>query len=117
IQAFKSDDIRIKDCDVTGFGHGGKYYGETAYPNGVSVRSSSNVQVQGCVVHEGWGEGINSYYGSRDVVIENNLVYAARNVGIYVDSTQNAEVRNNIVLGTADPLYHRYGDKPWTGPG
>src|SRR5690606_16628104 len=29
IQAFKSDDIRIKDCDVTGFGHGGKYYGET----------------------------------------------------------------------------------------
>src|SRR5690606_37327413 len=65
IQAFKSDDIRIKDCDVTGFGHGGKYYGETAYPNGVSVRSSSNVQVQGCVVHEGWGEGINSYYGSR----------------------------------------------------
>jgi len=117
IQAFKSDNIRIKDCDVTGFGHGGKYYGESVYPNGVSVRSSSNVIVQGCVVHEGWGEGINSYYGSRNVTIENNVVYATRNVGIYVDSTQNADIRGNVVLGTADSLYHRYSDKPWMGPG
>lgn len=117
IQAFKSDSIQIKDCDVSGFGQGGKYYGESTFPNGVSVRSSTNVRVQGCVVHEGWGEGINSYYGSRNVVIENNIVYATRNVGIYVDSTQNADVRNNIVLGTANSLYHRYGDKPWMGPG
>lgn len=117
IQAYKSADIQIEECEVTGFGHGGKYYGESAFPNGVSVRSSTNVRVHGCVVHEGWGEGINSYYGNRDIVIEDNLVYAVRNVGIYVDSTHNAIVRNNIVLGTEDSLYHRYGNKPWVGPG
>lgn len=117
IQVFKSQNVRIKDCDVTGFGQGGKYYGRSQFPNGVSIRTSTDVTVQGCIVHEGWGEGINSFYGSRDIVIENNVVYATRNAGIYVDSTQNADVRNNIVLGTADRLYHRYSDKPWVGPG
>src|SRR5690606_7648504 len=117
VQAYKSDKIEIEDCEVRGFGQGGKYYGESNYPNGISIRSTTNARVAGCIVREGWGEGINSFYGSRNVVIENNLLYAIRNVGIYIDSTQNADVRNNIVLGTADSLYHRYSDRAWTGPG
>jgi len=117
IQAYKSDQIEIENCDVKGFGQGGKFHGETSFPNGVSIRSSSNVRVAGCLVREGWGEGINSFYGSRNVVIENNTLYAIRNVGIYIDSTQNADVRNNIILGTADSLYHRYSGQAWTGPG
>lgn len=117
IQAYKSDNIEIEDCDVKGFGQGGKYYGESAFPNGISIRSTSNARVAGCLVREGWGEGINTFYGSRNVVIENNTLYAIRNVGIYIDSTQNVDVRNNIVLGTADTLYHRYSNRAWTGPG
>ena len=117
IQAFKSDKVDIKDCEVTRFGLGGRNYGEPVFPNGVSVRSSSNVRVRGCLVREGWGEGINSFYGSRNVVIEDNIVFAVRNIGIYVDSSDNVDVRNNLVLGTSNSAYHRYGNNSWVGPG
>ncbi len=117
IQFFRSRDMEMHDCEIRSYGHGGKFFGEPTFPNGASIRSSSNVLVRGCRVYEGWGEGINTFYGSSNVVIENNTVYAVRNIGIYVDSTVNAIVRNNVVLGTRNDLYHRYGDNTFVGPG
>jgi hypothetical protein len=117
IQAFKSENIEIRDCEVVGFGRGGREFGEPTYPNGISVRTSHHVVVSGSIAREGWGEGINSYYGSSNVLFENNLVYAVRNIGIYVDSTHNATVRNNIVLGSSNSDYHRYGAGTSVGPG
>ncbi|HEU4617065.1 MAG TPA: right-handed parallel beta-helix repeat-containing protein [Gammaproteobacteria bacterium] len=117
MQLYKASDISFSDCEVTGFGRNYKDYGERVQPVGISLRTGTNVTVRGCIVHEGWGEGINVFYGSSNVLVEKNRVYAVRNVGIYVDSSQNVTVRNNIVLGTSDEQYYRYGPGTWVGPG
>lgn len=117
IQAYRTENIEIRNCEVIGFGRGGREFGERTFPNGISLRTTNNILVAGNIVREGWGEGINSFFGSSNIIIENNLVYAVRNVGIYVDSTRNATVRNNVVLGTTQSDYHRYGSNTFVGPG
>jgi hypothetical protein len=58
-------------------------------------------------VLEVYGEGINSNHGSARAMIEENRVYAARAVGIYVDAAPATTVRRNIVLGTANTEFWR----------
>ena len=53
-------------------------------------------------VAETYGEGINANHGSRGTLIENNRVFAARAVGIYVDAAPDTTIRRNIVVGTAN---------------
>ena len=117
IQFFRSRYMEMTNCEIRNYGAGWYHHGENDFPNGASIRSTSDAAVRGCRVYEGWGEGINSFYGNRNVVIEHNIVYAAHAVGIYIDSTRNADVRYNIVLGTADSTHHRYGSNTFTGPG
>lgn len=107
IQSFQSSGVTIRNSEVVHHNNGWKYYGEPTWGNGISLPYSTDVLVEKNVVREGFGEGIDSFYGSKRVVIQDNLLYANRAVGIYIDSTQDAVVRRNVVLGTTNTLYHR----------
>src|SRR5690606_11467863 len=71
-----------------------------------SVKSNRNV-IRRNIVERSYGEGINANNGSRDTLIEDNVVFAVRAVGIYADSAPNTTIRRNIVLGTRDSKYWR----------
>jgi hypothetical protein len=107
IQSFQSSNITIRNSEVAHHNNGWKYYGEPTWGNGISVPYSNDVLVERNIVREGFGEGIDSFYGSKRIVIQDNFLYANRAVGIYIDSTQDAVVRRNVVLGTTNSLYHR----------
>lgn len=106
-QAFRSEGITFRNSESIRNNGGWKYHGESTWGNGISVVTSKNIVVENNIVREGWGEGIDSFYGSENVTIQDNIVYASRAVGIYVDSTRGAIVRRNIVLGTKESAYHR----------
>lgn len=108
-QAFHSDGVTFRNSESIRNNTGWKYHGESYWGNGISVVRSKNILVEKNIVREGWGEGIDSFYGSSNVVIQDNIVYASRAVGIYVDSTRGAIIRRNIVLGTTQSEYHRTG--------
>jgi hypothetical protein len=57
---------------------------------------TTNVTVRRNTVHDCWGEGINAWYGSG-VVIEDNVVERAFNVGIYNDNSHNVVIERNFV--------------------
>lgn len=115
IQSYHSSEVTIRNCEVAHHNNGWKFYGENSWGNGISVVYSTDILVEGNIVREGFGEGIDSFYGSKRVIIQDNLLFNNRAVGIYVDSTQDGIVRRNIILGTADRLYHRGGGM--VGPG
>lgn len=69
--------------------------------------ASNNGRIVGNEVLRVYGEGINANHGSRNAIIEDNLVFAARAVGIYLDAAPDATVRRNIVLGTVNPEFWR----------
>lgn len=73
----------------------------------IELVASDDGTVSGNQVLRVYGEGINANYGSRNALIEDNFVYAARAVGIYLDAAPDATVRRNIVLGTVDPTFWR----------
>ena len=107
ILANRSDAITVIGADISGFGRGGHEFGESYYPSGVSVASGHGFVVTDSYIHEGWGEGISGFRGSSDIIIENNVVYAVRNVGIYLDAARDAEIEGNLILGTTDSQYYR----------
>ena len=107
IQSYHSSNVIIRNCEVAFHNNGWKYYGEPTWGNGISVVYSIDAIVEKNTVREGFGEGIDSFYGSKGTIIQDNFLYANRAVGIYVDSTQGAIVRRNVVLGTTNALYHR----------
>jgi hypothetical protein len=109
IQSYHSSNVIIRNCEVVHHNNGWKYYGEPTWGNGISVVYSNDAIVEKNTVREGFGEGIDSFYGSKGTIIQDNFLYANRAVGIYVDSTQGAIVRRNVVLGTTNALYHRGG--------
>ena len=116
IQAYNSDHIEIRGSEVVGFGRGGHEFNEPFFPAGIGIRSSDDVVVADTIVREGWGEGINSFFGSNRVLVENNILFAIRNIGIYIDSTHDIEVRNNMILGTSNSTYYA-GNATAVGPG
>jgi parallel beta-helix repeat protein len=81
----------------------------------IAVVRSDRALIRRNLVERSYGEGINSNYGSRDTVIEDNRVFGVRAVGIYADSSPNTTIRRNIVLGTTNSKYWRYTKT--TGPG
>ncbi len=115
ILANRSDAITVRDSDVSGFGRGGREFGEPVYPSGVSVASGEGFVVTGSYIHEGWGEGISGFRGSSDIRIEDNRVFAVRNVGIYLDAARDARITGNMILGTNNSAYYR-GSR-FVGPG
>ncbi len=61
------------------------------------------------VVYETYGEGIGVFQGPKDTLIENNILYANRALGIYIDASPGNIIRGNLVYGTTDPTFWRNG--------
>jgi len=73
----------------------------------IELVASNDGAVRQNQVLEVYGEGINANHGSTRAVIEENRVFAARAVGIYVDAAPTTTVRRNIVLGTSNTEFWR----------
>ncbi|MGI9257776.1 MAG: right-handed parallel beta-helix repeat-containing protein, partial [Gammaproteobacteria bacterium] len=112
----RSDDVAISNSEVSGDSYGWREYNAQWWGGGIAVAKGSGVSIRDCLVYEGYGEGISAFFGSNDIAIENNTVYAARAVGIYINATRDVRIRNNIVLGTSNPEFFR-GSHGTTGPG
>lgn len=78
------------------------------------VRSAKGI-VRKNQISEVYGEAINLNENSADGLVEDNWIYAARAVGIYIDASPNVTVRRNLVVGTTNPEFWRNGSS--TGPG
>lgn len=74
--------------------------------------SSDTISVKNCVFEQSWQECILG--GETQKTFEDNLIYGTW-VGVYLIGSQNATVRNFIVLGTNDSYYHRVSN--YTGAG
>lgn len=69
-------------------------------PSTVSSHVRNNV-FRGNFVHDSWGEGIDPMF-SDGVIVENNIIGDVFSVGIYMDGTRNAIIRNNYIYTTND---------------
>jgi parallel beta-helix repeat protein len=67
-------------------------------PAMVSSHAMNNV-FRGNYIHECWGEGIDPMF-SNGVIVENNVIRDVFSVGIYMDGTRNAIIRNNFIYTT-----------------
>jgi hypothetical protein len=56
----------------------------------------TNVVIRANHIHDCWGEGIGIWYGAG-VIVEDNVVERAFNVGIYMDNASNVQVARNFV--------------------
>jgi hypothetical protein len=115
IVAQRSTDITIAASEVVGDSRGWRDFGSEFWSGGITVIGGARVEVHDCLVREGYGEAISAFFGANDVVFSGNTVFAARAVGIYINSAHDVEIRNNMVLGTSDSAYHR--SDSWVGPG
>jgi hypothetical protein len=73
----------------------------------IELVASNDGVIRGNTVSEVYGEGINANHGSARSVIEDNYVFAARAVGIYVDAAPDTTVRRNLVVGTTNSQFWR----------
>lgn len=81
----------------------------------ISAVEYDNIVFRGNVVDRVYGEGINVNHNSADALIENNLVFGARAVGIYADASPRPTIRRNMVIGTSDSQFWRSGDTVGAG--
>lgn len=107
LQVQKSTGVTIENSSVSMHNSGWKYHNAKVWGNGIAITSSKNAIVRKNKVQRGFGEGIDAFYGSSDVLIEDNVVYANRAIGIYVDAAQRVTIQRNIVLGTSERLFYR----------
>lgn len=112
----RSHNVAISNSEVSGDSYGWREYNAQWWGGGIAVAKGSGVSIRNCLVYEGYGEGISAFFGSSDISIENNTVYAARAVGIYINATRDVRIRSNIVLGTSNSEFFR-GSHGTTGPG
>jgi parallel beta-helix repeat protein len=106
IHFLKSTGSRAEGNFVTGAGIGNK---EDGAPWGASLEivQCNGVIIRNNTVSEVYGEGINAHSGSTNTLIERNLVFGVRAVGIYSDTASDTIIRRNIVLGTANSAWWR----------
>ena len=116
IQWWQSEFGKAINCEVS-FAAMKYYRGEIGdWPGCLSANFSPNFQAKGCKVFNVHGEGIGIYKHSHNSIVENCLVYNAKKVGIYVSASHDNIVRFNMIYGTTDTTYHRYGNPPQVGP-
>jgi parallel beta-helix repeat protein len=82
-------------------------------PATISSPARNNV-FRGNYIHNSWGEGIDAIFADG-VLIENNIIHDVFSVGIYMDCTRNAVVRNNYVYTTNNERMRRTGNMLMTG--
>jgi len=106
IHFLKSAGSRAENNFVTGQGVGNR---EDGAPWGSSIEAvgCTDVVIRNNTVSEVYGEGINAHSNSKNVLIERNLVFGVRAVGIYADSAFDTIIRRNIVLGTSNSNWWR----------
>lgn len=118
IQAIRSNNVTFKNCESV---HSAAQFIDPnrpkgGWPHALSLNGSKDVIVEGCVVHEGWGEGISVSRGGQRLVFRDNVIYGMRAVGIYIDNGRDVEISRNIVLGTTDVAFQRNASG-YAGPG
>lgn len=89
--------------------------GSPSWCSAISNVRSDRTIIRRNIVERSYGEGINSNYGSRGAIIEDNIVFGVRAVGIYADSVPDTTIRRNIVVGTRDSTYWRGGSTVGAG--
>lgn len=114
IIATDGDDINITNCDVSDSGNFAPIprtgpYAAVAWPGLISLRRCTNSTVDGCTVHEGWGEGI-AVMDCSEVVVSDNVVYDCYAVNVYVDRSTNVDLLRNLVYCSNRVNFLRDGD-------
>ena len=118
IQVMRSNHAQVTGCVAHNVGIGHKYFGETNWGFGMGgVLNVTNLTIKDNLVYECWTEGIGLYRYVDNCVVENNLIYDAQKYGIYLDAAKGNIIRNNIVYGTTNPLFHRGGNRVGAGLG
>jgi hypothetical protein len=110
-----STDMTVAASEVVGDSH--NYFDLSFWAGGIAVVGGARVTVEDCLVRNGYGEAISAFLGAHDIVFRGNTVFAARAVGLYVNSAYNVEIRNNLVIGSPDSEYHRNSSAGFVGPG
>jgi hypothetical protein len=73
------------------------------YGNGCNTWGSalcttgSNNTIQNSLTYDNRGEGLNAYRSASNSIIQDNISYNNRSVSLYLDSTNGATVRRNLV--------------------
>lgn len=109
-----SHDVLIENCFVTDSNRA-FLDGESAWGSAIVGVESPRLTVRGCTVAKVYGEGINANHGSHESLIEDNRVFGARALGIYVDASRDVTIRRNMVLGISDPAFWRSGENVGSG--
>lgn len=90
--------ISVDGCDI----HGTNARGTSADDEAMSLgEGSTNIEVQHCTVHDNGEEGIDvKYDDDAEAKIHDNVLTGNRGPNLYVDSSSNVDVYNNITTGT-----------------
>ncbi|NQU78262.1 VCBS repeat-containing protein, partial [Candidatus Woesearchaeota archaeon] len=80
------DNLEIRNCDVSGFGHG---YSSDIYT------TTGTINVHHNIFHDNVYGGVDAENFDDDVAISNNEIYSNGNVGIWVAGTPNTQVIDN----------------------
>jgi parallel beta-helix repeat protein len=108
IRVFQSSNMTVRGCEVINHNIGLKTHKLSNWASGIVALGSKHVLFEKNIIREGWGEGINVFYGSRYVTVQDNKLYANRALGIYVDAARDVTVQRNIVLGTSNSKYYHH---------
>jgi len=106
IKFVRSQYAVVQRNSVTRAGRSGHMDGGT-WGGAIELVASNDGLVRDNRVVEVHGEGINANHGSTGTVIQDNYVFGAQAVGIYVDAAPNTTVRRNIVVGTSNSEFWR----------
>ncbi len=76
------------------------------WPSNISLFNSFSHTVRDNICDRTYGEGIIA--SGSEHIVENNIVYGARALGIYFIESENSVARNNLILGgTTNSAFHR----------
>ena len=78
------------------------------WPPGISCKNASYGTVQNCDVYNNWGEGINCWYNTHHITIQDNIFHDNYAVEIYLDRASYITVQRNLVYGVPGSEYSKY---------
>ncbi len=106
----------IENSEISGAGYGWKTGCLASPPAGINVAHSpfANTIIRNNFLFEVWGPGIILWTNSNalfknhgHVVIEDNVIWNVRDVGIYVEKSENVIVRRNLCLGAGPDVQNK----------
>ncbi len=113
VRVMSADYVTVENCQ---FFHASDYatHNRTAselnWPAALATIDANHVMFRYNLVHENWSSGISPGVDSRNITIENNIIYNHLGQQIYVHRSQAITVRNNLVYHTNDPAFRRAGN-------